>query len=153
MLRLREYRYEDGTFSYAQRIAVGDILRDESLTMYQRLKACWRELYGWTARLMPPPMRVRRLDRMVDGLTYWAELECRTLDYKATPEEERAGLARLSGEVGHMGTVKALAQKFGRDPDEVLRWEWGKVYGILYADLKESEYQRRLSDLMSKRNG
>lgn len=145
-MRLTEWRYEEGGFSYGQRIEVGMVLSDETLTEYRRLTAAWRVLYGWPARLMPPRMRVRRLTRMVTGIKYWLELEAVELRYQPTVEEERAGLDRLNAEVGAMGTVNALAQKFGMDPDAVLGWEWAKVYGILRSDLKEFLYSRRLSE-------
>jgi hypothetical protein len=145
-MRLREWKYQEGEFSYGQRIAVGEILTDESRTWYQRLKACWRELYGWSARWMLPAVRVRRFDRLTEGLRYWVEREQAELRYNPTAEEQRAGLMRLNAEVGHMGTIKALAEKFGIDPDVVLTWQWGKVYGILRADLKEADFQRRLAE-------
>ena len=89
-MRLTEYNYREGTFSYGARIGVGMILQDESLSEYQRLKGCWKELYGWNARLMPPRMRHRRFRRMLEGIEYWVELESQTLKYDPTPEQERA---------------------------------------------------------------
>ena len=145
-MRLRDWNYKEGEFTYGQRIEIGEILTDQERTWYLRLKACWRVLYGWNARLMPPRMRIRRFDRMAEGIRYWVELEERTLKYSASLSERRAGLTQLNAEVGHMGTIKALAEKFGIDPDIILSWQWGKVYGILHADLKESEYQRRLAE-------
>ena len=145
-MRLTEWIYEEGGFSYGQRIEVGMVLSDESLTEYRRLTAAWRVLYGWPARLMPPRIRVRRLARMVAGIQHWFNLEAQELKYIPTVEEERAGLKSLTAEVGVMGTVNALAQKFGMDPDAVLRWEYAKVYGILRSDLKEFLYSRRLSE-------
>lgn len=150
-MRLREFKYEEGTFTYGQRIGVGEILRNEDASEYQRLKDCWKELYGWPARLMPPKMRVARLNRMLEGIKYWVELEAQTLKYDPTPEQERAGIKNMFAQVGHMGTVKALAEKFGKDPDIVLGWEWAKVYGILHADLKEYEYEQRYTRIMSSK--
>lgn len=150
-MRLREWKYVEGTFTYGQRIGVGEILRNDDLTEYQRLAACWKELYGWPARLMPPKMRVARLNRMLEGIKYWVELEAQTLKYEPTPEQERAGIKNMFAQVGHMGTVKALAEKFGKDPDIVLGWEWAKVYGILHADLKEYEYEQRYTRIMSSK--
>ena len=150
-MRLTEYNYREGTFSYGARIGVGMILQDESLSEYQRLKGCWKELYGWNARLMPPRMRHRRFRRMLEGIEYWVELESQTLKYDPTPEQERAGIKKLFNEVGHMGTVKAIAEKFAFDPDVVLDWQWAKVYGILHADLKEYLYERKLTEIMSNK--
>lgn len=150
-MRLREWNYKEGEFSYGQRISIGDILTNQDSTWYQRLKECWKELYGWSARLMPPRIRVRFFERMMDGIRYWVELEENTLKYNPTDQEQQAGLMRLNEEVGHMGTIKALAEKFGTDPDIILSWQWGKVYGILHADLKEAEYHQRLMNQAQKR--
>lgn len=145
-MRIREWKYKDGEFSYGQRIAIGEILTQEDQSWYKRLKACWKELYGWNVRLLIPVLRVRALDRMTEGIRYWVELEEQTLKYDPTADEKRAGLMQLNQQVGHLGTIKALAEKFGKDPDDILKWQWGKVYGILLADLKEAEYQRRFME-------
>lgn len=152
-MRLREWTYEDGLFSYGQRIAAGDILSDDSRSEYMRLKDCWRELYGWNARLMPPRMRARRFARMMKGLRHWFDLEAQTLRFTPSASQERAGIAQMFAEVGHMGTVKAMAEKFSMDPDAVLRWEWAKVYGILIADLREYEYEQRYARQMNHGRG
>lgn len=151
-MRLREWNYEEGLFTYAQRIAVGEALLTED-SDYQKLKACWRVLYGWSARLMPLRMRIRRFRRMIKGLNYWCELEKNTLKYTPTEEQKRAGIDRLFQEVGYMGTIKSLAEQFGLDPDTVLQWEWSKVYGILLADLKENDYRDRLMDNITRSHG
>ena len=46
---------EGGEFTYGNRIALGAILSDESRSEYQRLKAAFRELYGYSCRLLPLP--------------------------------------------------------------------------------------------------
>lgn len=150
-MRLREWKYEDGEFTYAQRIELAEVLKNDSLSEYQKMKAAWRVLYGWSARWMNPWRRVKAFGRMLNGLQFWVKLERENLKYEPTPEELRAGLQRLSEQVGEMGTIKALAEKFGVDPDVILTWHWAKVYGLLYADLKESEYQRRMLDQIQRR--
>ena len=125
MIRLREWDYMNGEFSYGQRLGVGDIFQDENLSEYQRLKAAWKELYGWSLRLMLPFMRARRVKRMLDGIKYWADVESKTLNFEPDDDAKKAGIALLSEEVGTLGTVKALAEKFKCDPDVILGWQWG----------------------------
>lgn len=150
-MRLREWKYEDGEFTYAQRIELTEVFRNDSLNGYQKMKAAWKVLYGWSARWMNPWRRARAFERMLEGLEFWVKKERENLKYEPTPEEYQAGLPRLSEEVGELGTIKALAEKFGVDPDVILTWHWGKVYGLLYADLKETEHQRRMLDQIQKR--
>lgn len=149
-MRLREWKYEDGEFTYAQRIELSEVFKDDSRNEYQKLKAAWKVLYGWSARWMNPWRRCRAFERMLTGLKFWIDTERENLKYEPTPQENRAGLLRLTEQVGEMGTIKALAEKFGVDPDVILTWHWGKVYGLLYADLKEVEYQRRLLEQARK---
>lgn len=149
-MRLREWKYEDGEFTYSQRIELGQVFQDDNLSGYGKLKQAWKVLYGWSPRWMNPWRRYKAFDRMLEGLKYWIDRERNTLHYEPTAEEHRAGLLNLSREVGELGTVKALAEKFGVDPDIILTWKWGKVYGMLYADMREAEYQRRLFE-QSKR--
>lgn len=150
-MRLREWKYEEGEFTYAQRIELGEVFQNDSLSDYRKMKAAWKVLYGWNARWMNPWRRKKAFERMLEGLKYWINLERENLKYDPTPEEQRAGLLRLSEQVGEMGTIKALAEKFGIDPDVILTWHWGKVYGLLFADLKETEFQRRMLDQMKKK--
>lgn len=150
-MRLREWKYEDGEFTYAQRIELAEVFKNDSLSEYQKMKAAWRVLYGWSARWMNPWRRVKAFGRMLNGLLFWVKLERKNLKYEPTPEELRAGLQRLNEQVGEMVTIKALAEKFGVDPDVILTWHWAKAYGLLYADLKEAEYQRRMLDQIKHR--
>lgn len=152
-MRLREWNYTEGDFTYGQRIAVGQIFTDTSRSEYRRMSDAWRELYGWSARLMPPRIRVRRFDRMLDGLRDLVNLEQQLLDYKPTAEEERAGIKDYAQRVGDMGTLKAIAKAYSQDPDSVLKWKYGKVFGILQTDLEEYKYQLRLQKAMSRRKG
>ena len=39
--------------------------------------------------------------------------------------------------------IKALAKAYGKDPDEILRWQYGKVFGILYTDLEERKFEKK----------
>lgn len=153
MIRLREWNYVEGEFSYGQRISVGQIFTDEGRNEYKRMRDAYRELYGYPVRLLPPHWRVRRLDRMLAGLQKLVELERVLLDYKPSAEEERAGIKDYAKRIGDMGTLKALAKAYAQDPDEVLKWKYGKVFGILQTDLEEYKYQTRLQKAMQHRTG
>lgn len=150
-MRLRELDYKEGTFTYAERIALGEVWKRDDLREYQKLREAWRELYGWDCRWMPIRMRVRRLMRLAEGVEWWFRLEEDTLKAEPTAEQLKAGIRELAAKVGDMGTVKALAKDYGTDPDVVLTWQWGKVYGILLTDLEENRYTERLQRIMMKR--
>lgn len=143
-MRIRRIDYIAGEFTYANRIAMTKILQQEELSEYQRIKMCWIELYGWTPRFMPPRRRAKEFELFTAGLKHWVDLEQEKLKYEPTAEELRAGIKSYSEAVGDMATIKALAKAYHIDPDDVLRWEWGKVFGILSTDLEEFKFSERL---------
>lgn len=142
-MRIRRIDYEAGEFTYGQRIAVTEIMQGDG-TEYVRMKAVWKELYGWSARWMRPRRRAKEFQRMMEGLAYWAKLEQETLKYNPTDKEKKAGITDYMQKVGDMGTIKALAKAYSTDPDRILEWQWAKVYGILVTDLAEYEFEEKL---------
>lgn len=149
-MRIRRIDYKGGTFTYAQRIAVTDIMQGGQ-SDYMKMKAMWRELYGWSARWMLPRRRAKEFARMLEGFGYWAELEQRTLKYEPSEEQKRAGITDYMKAVGDMGTIKAMAKAYCCDPDTILTWEWAKVYGILLTDLEEYRFEERLREQYKKK--
>jgi hypothetical protein len=88
---------------------------------------------------------------IIDGLLFWMEREKLLLNYQPEPEEIRAGIRELSAKTGCYGVVKALAGAYAQDPDDILKWEYGKVFGIVYTDLEEFKYRERLRKQYAKR--
>lgn len=146
---------EGGEFTYGNRIELGSIFASTEKTEYQKLKAAFREVYGYSCRLVPFRRRLAMLNDLAQGLLSWVEKEQRLLKYKPSPNEVAAGIKELSERVGSMSTIKAIAKAYGRDPDEVLRWNYGKVFGILFTDLEEYKYRQRYNKILEnehKRN-
>lgn len=146
---------EGGEFTYGNRIALGDIFAEEGKTEYQKLKAAFHEVYGYSCRLVPLRRRLAMLNDIAQGLLSWVEKEQKLLHYKPSPNELAAGIKELSERVGSMSTIKAIAKAYGRDPDEVLQWSYSKVFGILFTDLEEFNYQTRYNKIIEnehKRN-
>lgn len=132
-----------GKFTYGQRIELAGIFSASGLSD--------TELYDRTMRCLYPDRKVRytgkwmtHFEQIVHGLEFWAQREQTMLNYQPTGEELAAGINELGKKLGPMATVMTLAEKFGKDPDEILRWEYGKVFGLLYADLENFKFQRRL---------
>lgn len=145
-----------GEFTYGNRIELGNIFAEEGKTEYARLKAAFREIYGYSCRLVPFRYRLSMLNDIAQGLLSWVEREQKLLKYKPTPNELAAGIKELSERVGAMSTIKAIAKTYGRDPDEVLQWNYGKVFGILFTDLEEFNYQSKYNRILEdehKRHG
>lgn len=137
-----------GAFTYGQRIALGDIFRNDNLSAYYKMKAAFIELYGWSPRLLPVGRRVKALRRVVDEFKGWLDREQQLLNYEPEPDQVTAGIKELAKKVGDMGTVKALAKAYSQDPDAILQWEYSKVFGILFTDLEEYKYEKRYNKVI-----
>lgn len=132
-----------GRFTYGNRIAVGIIFSNDELTDYKKLKALYNELYGYSADWLPRSKRFKVLDRLAEGMADWVKKEQAMLHYEPKDEEKRAGIDDYSKKVGDFATIKALAKEYAQDPDTILKWDYGKVFGILYANLEEHKYHER----------
>lgn len=144
---------QGGAFTYGNRIAIGQIFNDGSLTEYQRLKAAHKELYGYSCRWLPLRRRYKRLMAIVEGVSYWCQIEAQELAYTPTADEIAAGIDDLRKKVGDLATIEAIAEKFSKDPDEVLQWSYSKVFGFLRTDLLRNKYMEKYHKQTSKRNG
>lgn len=152
MLKLHRIDFDGADFTYGQRIALGEIFSSTDTTEYDRMKKAFRELHGFSARWLPVGARTKAFTRIAEGLTAWVEKERELLKYDPTPDELNAGIKELGEKVGSMSTIKALAKAYGKDPDEVVGWEYSKVFGILWTDLEERKYETKLMKLANGRN-
>lgn len=71
-------------------------------------------------------------------------------EYQPTPEEVEAGVEDLSV-LGSFYTVKKMAEKFQKHPDEILNWEAGVVYAFLKADAIDARINRNLQKIYSRK--
>lgn len=150
---LHKINFEGSDFTYGSRIALGDIFGASGVTEYGMLKNAFRELYGFSARLLPVRWRVKAFNHIIAGLTSWIEKEQKMLQYTPSSDELAAGVKELGEKVGNMATIKALAKAYSKDPDEILEWDYAKVFGILYTDLEERKYEKKLNKRIYGRTG
>lgn len=143
-IRIGRIDWDSADFTYGQRIELGEIFSDKEKSEYYRLCAAFRCMYGWSRRLVPMPVRIRMFSGIIDGLKAWIDKEQRMLAYAPSSDEVAAGIRELTAKVGNMSTIKSLAKAYNTDPDEVLRWPYGKVFVILYTDLEERKYEKKL---------
>lgn len=139
-----------GQMTFGQRIELGRILTDLSTSEGRKAIAVMQCLDPeWKTTEMPES--IDYFAEVIDGLTYWVKREATELKYDPTEEEQSAGIGQLSKLTGEMGTIMALAKDYGKDPDEVLSWKYGKVFNILYTNLQSHLYQERLMKLRVRR--
>lgn len=71
-------------------------------------------------------------------------------EYEASPEEIEAGVEDLA-KLGAFYTVKKLSEKFGKHPDEILKWEAGVVYAFLKADAIDARINKNLQKIYARK--
>lgn len=139
-----------GKLTYGQRIALGKILEKEQdeYLMIREIIYCLHKYYPKNSEII---ILSEYINEIIEGIIYWVERENTMLNYEPSPEEKRAGVLELSKKIGHFGTIKSLAKNYSKEPDEILNWEYGKIFGILYTDLEEYKYQIRYNKEIEKK--
>ena len=85
---------------------------------------------------------VKELKRMV-------ERDERTFTYSPTPEEVQAGYFNINH--GAFGTVDRIAQRLGISHEAVFELPEKRVYAMLKIDYDTSNYQRKLNNIITKK--
>ena len=141
---------KSGKMTFGQRIELGSIFSSEESEI-DKFEKVFRCLHSFTPNPVDYEFLIEYLNDVISGIKFWIEKETTLLVYEPTPEELRAGVRELSRKVGEFGTIKALAKAYSKDPDEVLKWEYGKVFGILYTDLEEYKFQVRYNKVIESK--
>jgi hypothetical protein len=71
-------------------------------------------------------------------------------EYEPTNEEIEAGVEDLA-KLGAFYTVKKMSEKFGKHPDEILKWEAGVVYAFLKADAIDARINKNLQKIYARK--
>lgn len=136
-MRLNKVDILKGKLTFGQKIDLLEVIVNEQ-SEAEKAKAIIRILGGrinkirwWNVRRV-----LRYVKGVVDGLEYWAKAEAKALKYEPTAEEKKMGYSVLSKKFGIFNTVDALALKYMKDPDDILNWDYAKVFLILCKDLE-----------------
>ncbi len=142
-----------GDLTYGQRIELGGILANpKGRSEYELFMDTIECLYG--RRPTPKEFKgaIPLFKEAVEGLTFWMKAESEQLKYTPTQEEKDAGVERYAKEVGEIGTAYAIAKEFSLDPDVILNWKYGKVFGYLRKQKADGDFQRRYSEVMARKS-
>lgn len=135
-----------GLMTFGQRIELGKIFANPELDELGKFEQTFICLHENKPKAKEYSKLVPYFMEIVEGIQYWAQQEATLLKYEPTAKEKKAGVKELSIKTGDLGTIKALAKNYHQDPDAILLWQYGKVFGILYTDLEEYKYQLRYQE-------
>ena len=153
MLRLhnkKEIDIKGGKFTLSQRNELGDLLSSDK-TDVEKFEGIFEILYSFKPSPLEYKLLINVFNRTIDGLNHWFKSERDLLKYDYDADELSAGIKEYSEKIGALGTVLAIAKTFGKDPDEILSWEYGKVFGILLNDLESSKYRERYDKVLQRK--
>lgn len=128
-----------GKMTFGERIDLGKIFQTDQ-PAFLKMEQVFECLHKYTPLIEDYNALMPYFEEIVNGIEHWIIQEQEKLKYAPTAEEISAGIMDLSNKIGYYGTVKALAKTYGKDPDEILKWEYAKVFGILYTDLEEHRF-------------
>lgn len=140
-----------GKLTFAQRIELGDIFGNAEISDAEKFERAIKCICGKKPRPHQYSQYIEIFRAIVEGLQYWCDAEAKMLHCEPTADEQAAGIEEYSKNIGIFGTVKAIAKTFGQDPDAVLQWEYGKIFSILYTDLEDYKYQRRINKVIERK--
>ena len=143
----KKVNVKGGELTFGQRIELGKVFSESTLSELDKFEKTFQCLHGYKPVGKDYSILISYFVEIAEGLNFWAEQESTLLKYEPTAKEKKAGVKELSLKTGDFGTIKALAKNYNQDPDTILLWQYGKVFGILYTDLEEYKYQLRYSEL------
>ena len=148
--KLKHINIKSGDMTFGQRIELGKIMVSEvsEIEKFNKVFVC---LHGFTPGIKDYLKLIDYFKEIIEGLKFWIEQEVTLLKFEPSPEELRAGVREMSEKIGEFGTIKALAKAYNKDPDEILQWKYGKVFGILYTDLEEYKFQKRYNKVIESK--
>ena len=134
--------------SFGTRIELGKLFEKSATDPIACYKGVMR-IFGKSDRLTRSGYKF--FYEVVQSMERLARQEKIMLKNEPTAEERSAGITDYLKNVGEMATIKSLAKQYSKDTDEILQWKYGKVFGILYADLEESKFQRRYDKVIEQK--
>lgn len=146
-----------GQMSYGQRIELGSVLAKESITPYKRFKQVILILHPDhaidlnTIKKNELAMLSSYFEEIVEGVRYWMKREGEELKGEYTSEEKQAGYPQMAKAIGVMGSVKSLASRYAQDPDNILKWKYGKVFNLLLTDLLQAKAAEKYRNIQAKK--
>jgi len=142
----------NGKLTFGQRIELGEIFQNDTTSEAQKFEQTFIRLHEYKPEPSEYALLLDYFGEIIHGITYWIEKEQTLLKYEPTSEEVAAGIKEFSSKVGEFGTIKALAKAYSKDPDEILEWDYGKIFGILFTDLEEHKFQKAYNKVIEQKS-
>lgn len=142
----------DERFTYSMRIELGKIFADQEKSDLDKFKETYECLYNHTPKASEYKELILHFEQIVNDLVYWLETEEKMLASTPSADEIAAGVREYSQAVGELATVISLSKDYHTFPNDILKRPYAEIFGILYADSERAKFERRLNDVIMKKN-
>lgn len=149
--RINKIDVRAGNMTFFQRIELGKIMEQEGSELHKAISII-ELLHGFRPNFITLMKFAEYIEDVIQGMIFWVQIESTMLKYEPTADEKKAGISDLSKKIGEMGTVISMAEKFSQDPDDILKWKYSKVFGLLYADLEKAKFNRKYQTIIEKKS-
>ena len=142
----------DERFTYSMRIELGKIFADKEKSDLDKFKETFQVLYNHTPKATEYTKLLLHFEQIVGDLVYWLEMEEKMLASTPSADEIAAGVREYSQAVGELATLVTLSKDYHVFPNDVLKRPYSEIFGILYADSERAKFERRLNEVIMKKN-
>ena len=142
----------DERFTYSMRIELGKIFADQEKSDLDKFKETYECLYNHTPKASEYKELILHFEQIVNDLVYWLETEEKMLSSSPSADEIAAGVREYSQAVGELATVISLSKDYHTFPNDILKRPYSEIFSILYADSERAKFDRRLNDVIMKKN-
>lgn len=142
----------DERFTYSMRIELGKIFADQEKSDLDKFKETYECLYNHTPKASEYKELILHFEQIVNDLVYWLETEEKMLSSSPSSDEIAAGVREYSQAVGELATVISLSKDYHTFPNDILKRPYSEIFSILYADSERAKFERRLNDVIMKKN-
>lgn len=134
--------------TYKQRIDLGKIVSEQCSVCDARTHERIMKIMNPDCVCVFSKKEVVYVEKVVDKIRYWINAEKNLIQSEPDKIQNRAGIKKFTERVQELGVVYTFCSMFGKSPKQILGWDYSDVFGMLFVDKEQSEYQKRYNKIV-----
>lgn len=148
---LKKRNIREGDFTYGERIRLVQILKEEERDDISRVQDIIECLHGKRVSARSAERLTPYAVEISTELIEWLKREEKECSVPPQADAIKAGAQEYAAEVGDMGAVVDLAERFGKSFADVYAMPYTEVFAIWKVDAARARYNRRLEQVMKNK--
>jgi len=152
--RFKKRDIEGGQFTFGERIMLGRIVEaytKEPCSDIELVKQVIEVLHDQQISDEGAAMLSGYTQKVLEAFLQWTRREAQECAVPQDNEAKQAGVDRLAEEIGDMGAVVDLAERFGWSFERVYKMPYLDVFTIWKVDAARAKFQKRLSEVLKRK--